>query len=119
MGLAEELDKAIGRAALKVQAEVQKNCPVKTGRLRNSIVTDKVDGVWTVGTNLEYAEYVEAGAEPHVIRPKNKQFLRFQIGEKVIFTKQVNHPGQSGKFMFLNASRKAQDFLDAELKKLK
>lgn len=37
--------------------------------------------------------FMEEGTAPHVIKPKNKKALRFTIGGKTIFAKQVNHPG--------------------------
>lgn len=46
-----------------VQASAKRLCPVKTGQLRNSItVTDIPDEVGVeVGSNVEYAAYVEYG----------------------------------------------------------
>lgn len=55
----------IGRACKRIQAAAKQNCPVDTGRLRASIVTD-VQGdsgtvTGTVATAVEYATYVEFG----------------------------------------------------------
>ena len=50
----------IGKVALFTQAEVKRNTPVITGRLRNSIVAvNRGEGVWIVGTNVNYAGKVE------------------------------------------------------------
>lgn len=61
----EALGKGIGRACARIQADAKQNCVVDTGRLRASIVTDvHTEGntvVGTVGTNVEYAPYVEFG----------------------------------------------------------
>lgn len=48
---------AIGKAA---EAHAKAECPVDTGRLRNSISHNVVDndGIY-IGTNVEYAPYVE------------------------------------------------------------
>jgi hypothetical protein len=52
--------------------------------------TGSSDELW----GLYYGQYVITGTRPHVIKPKNKKFLRFVVeGDKVVFTKLVNHPG--------------------------
>lgn len=61
----EALKKGVGRACARIQADAKRNCVVDTGRLRASIVTEvHTEGntvVGTVGTNVEYAPYVEFG----------------------------------------------------------
>lgn len=117
MVLDKEVEKALGIAALKIQNEVKLNSPVRTGRLRNSIVADKINGVWTIGTNLDYAEHVEIGVAPHVIKPKEKKALFWAGAEHPV--KEVKHPGFEGRNMFLKASIKSKDIIRAELDKLK
>lgn len=46
-----------------------------------------------VSNNKEYAAYQQFGTRPFVIRPKNKPYLRFQIGDKWITKKEIRHPG--------------------------
>ena len=72
--------------------------PVDTGRLRASIRMESrrtftLKTVWTVGSDVYYAPYVNDGTRPHVIRPKTKQALRFMVGGRVVFARVVNHPG--------------------------
>lgn len=59
------LEQGIYKAGLLVEGDAKRLCPVDTGRLRSSIATTKgYDGdncVATVGTNVEYAPYVEFG----------------------------------------------------------
>jgi hypothetical protein len=59
------------------------------------------DKNWIIGTNVDYAEQIEIGMAPTVIRPKNAKALKFTIGGKTIFAKKVNHPGFKGSHMFL------------------
>ena len=60
---------AIGAAA---EANAKEICPVDTGRLRNSIThTQDGDNAY-IGTNVEYAPYVEFGTS----RRKAKPYLR-------------------------------------------
>ena len=65
-----KLGKIVELAALEVEAEAKRNCPVDTGRLRNSITTAK-EGKTTayVGTNTEYAPYVEFGTHKMRAQP--------------------------------------------------
>lgn len=66
----EDLDEAIKRALERVglQAEsfAKANCPVDTGNLRNSIThTLEGDRSVMIGTNTQYAPYVEFGTGIH------------------------------------------------------
>ena len=53
--------------------------------------------------NEEYGDvvkFLEFGTKPHIIKPKDKSVLNFQIGGKEIFAKFVRHPGiQARKFI--------------------
>ena len=59
------LKTAMEKACLIVEADAKKNCPVDDGQLRQSITHDvstdngTIEG--TIGTNVEYAPYVEIG----------------------------------------------------------
>ncbi len=56
-----DLDEVLNKACILVENDAKRNAPVNTGNLRNSI-THKVDGTeGVVGTNVEYAPYVEFG----------------------------------------------------------
>lgn len=62
-------DRALGRAlekcGLAAEGYAKRLCPVKTGRLRNSITHTTMDedgkAFAVIGTNVEYAAYVELG----------------------------------------------------------
>jgi len=57
----------------KAESYAKKLCPVKTGRLRNSIAHAQVDErTEVIGSNVEYAPYVELGTH----KRKPKPFLR-------------------------------------------
>lgn len=55
------VSKALNRACLVVENEAKRLCPVDTGDLRNSINHEVHNNVGIVGTNKEYAPYVEFG----------------------------------------------------------
>lgn len=61
------------RAGLAVQSEARKLCPVDTGRLRASIVSvpskDSRGPYVDVGTNVDYAPFVEYGTQHSPAQP--------------------------------------------------
>jgi len=72
--------------------------PVRTGRLRSSIRAEEprifsLRGSVKVGSDLEYAAFVNDGTRPHIIRPRRAQVLRFTVGGRTVFAKVVHHPG--------------------------
>ena len=59
---------AMRDATMLVTAEAKRNAPVDTGRLRSSIVPEvrqgnPIEGI--VGSNVDYAPYMELGTRPH------------------------------------------------------
>lgn len=75
---AQQVEQAIGSAiakaltmiGLKAEGNAKAICPVDTGRLRNSITNaiDIDENAVYIGTNVEYAPYVELGTmrqDPH------------------------------------------------------
>ena len=82
--------------------------PVDTGRLRASIrnrVDSSGDPVGRISTNIEYAPHVEFGTRPHVIRARNAKALRFRWHGRIVYFKQVNHPGTAAKSFLRRALR--------------
>lgn len=68
-----QVNAAIVGAALDCEALAKLHCPVDTGRLRASIETTQTEhqGAVTarVGTNVEYAPYVEFGTSQQAAQP--------------------------------------------------
>lgn len=68
-----EVAKDLMRRALQVDNAAKQLCPVDTGRLRSSITNELgQDGeglVATIGTNVEYAVYVELGTRNMAAQP--------------------------------------------------
>lgn len=71
-----ELKKAIARGleaiGLAAEAHAKAKCPVDTGNLRNSITHTHDKDAAYIGTNMEYAPYVELGTS----RTREHPFLR-------------------------------------------
>lgn len=80
------------------QHEVGKH--VVTGALERSLSL-KPEGTdaWIIGHDTQHAPhaiFVHFGARAHVIRPKERQALRWPGGNGFIFAKWVKHPGYAG-----------------------
>lgn len=101
----DRMDEAGPRIALAFQEQLQIEAPVDTSRLRGSIKVKYVKGVLIISA-VDYIIYVVFGTKPHVIRPKNKKALAFEVGKKerlgrkegpgkanIVITKKVMHPG--------------------------
>ena len=65
----EGLQKDIEKAALTLEKNAKQNCPVDTGKLRASITTEVGNLEAEVGTNVEYALYVEFGTSKQSAQP--------------------------------------------------
>lgn len=81
----------VDRAGKLVEGSAKGNAPVRTGHLRRSI-TSRAEAVGSgaqaiVGTAVPYARWVEEGRGPVVAR--RGRFLRFEIGGRVIYARQV------------------------------
>ncbi len=89
----ERLEKALPRIVIRFQNELVLASPVDTGRLRNSIkVIVYEEGL--IIFMVDYGKFVEFGTPPHIIKPKDKEALKFKVkGGKPIFAKVVKHPG--------------------------
>jgi len=60
------------KATLLVERSAKEKCPVKTGTLKRSITHDIEGSTAVVGTNVEYAPFVEMGTSKWAGKP----FLR-------------------------------------------
>ncbi len=88
----EAIEKSLPRIAIRLQNELVLAAPVDTGHLRNSIKVTS-DGMTLTISMVNYGIYVEFGTPPHLIKPKDKQALKFKAGGKEVFAKIVRHPG--------------------------
>lgn len=63
------INKALTASALVVEGQAKALCPVDTGNLRNSITHDVEGKEARVGTNVEYAPFVELGTVKMAAQP--------------------------------------------------
>lgn len=80
-----------------IENDLQRNVPVRTGRLRDSITREVYDDRAIIRTNSGYGRFVNNGTRPHDIFPRFGRFLRFEINGRVIYAKRVRHPGFTGR----------------------
>lgn len=86
--LAEKKPIALEKCGLVAEGYAKRLCPVDTGRLRNSIThttRSEPEPVEYIGTNVEYAPYVELGTK----RTKAQPYLRPAIADHVDEYKQI------------------------------
>ena len=94
-----ELKKAVTSSCLLVEKDAKKLCPVDTGRLRSSITHEVLEVTKSnfggrVGTNVEYAPYIEFGtkrnrkATPFLYFAMQRNFdkIRKLLGHTVVET---------------------------------
>ena len=60
-------------------------------------------GVVRGAQDVPYARYLEEGTRPHIIEPKTKKALAFQMGGEYLAFRRVHHPGNRA-FRFLRGS---------------
>lgn len=60
-GIEQAKARALEKIGLAAEGYAKRLCPVDTGNLRNSITHDTDDEAAYIGTNVEYAVYVEMG----------------------------------------------------------
>jgi HK97 gp10 family phage protein len=63
------IERGIQKGCLRVEASAKLNAPVDTGNLRASITTDVQGLQGEVGTNVEYAAYMELGTSKMKAHP--------------------------------------------------
>jgi hypothetical protein len=75
----EVVERAARAGAFAALQAAQRKAPVDKGRLRASLnARRRSPTLWTVGTNVRYARWVEKGTRGgRIIRPKNKRALAF------------------------------------------
>lgn len=103
----------------------QGRIPFDTGDLRKSInVTNEGIGEYSVGSTLPYAAAVHDGRKETTIKPNlgwnpphgdrkstdpQKARLRFMIGGKIVFARQVKQPAREGKPFLREAAQEVRN----------
>ena len=121
-----EFTLSLFRSVHKVIDEGKSFTP-RTGHLQQSIRVDLSnvnEGKAEIVADASYAQFVEFGTKPHVIKPKRRQTLRWATEEGYIFAKLVRHPGSKPYPFFRKAIEEGleeakKEFVQAFLEELR
>jgi hypothetical protein len=119
-----DVNKEVLSSALRVTADakmnIYRNRSIKTSNLWKNITYRHIPSKYgaEVYTRVFYAEYVEEGTKPHVIKVKNAKALHFKVGGKDVFVKKVNHPGTRAKPFMQPAADKERPIYIENLKRV-
>lgn len=97
-----ECQKFLVSRARRVQRNARRLAPGRMGRQVNAVIVGKHV---RVESNHPATMFVIRGTRKHIIRPRYRKALRFQIRGRTVFAKIVHHPGT-----------KANDFLTKALR---
>ena len=87
--------RAVQTAAPRLESELKRTSPVKTGTMRGRTTVAAAGLTATATIDTGYASYVREGTPPHTITAKRAAVLSFfwpRVGRQVFF-RTVNHPG--------------------------
>jgi len=91
------------RRMLRAQISAERLVRVRTGTLlatihRERSTVRRLPAVEVVAgrARMKYTMLEHDGTAPHIIRARRKKSLRFTVGGKVVFRRQVRHPGTTG-----------------------
>ena len=105
-----EVEGAIRKSTLSIESQAKTNLTnngsVQTGHLMRSISHKVYINEGIVSANTKYAEGVEKGTRPHIIRAKKKKALYWQGANHPV--KVVNHPGSRAKPYLVPALKSEQ-----------
>jgi hypothetical protein len=87
-----QIASGITNMALRAEALIKKSTPVDTGRLRSSITTQSDGMMSRIGTNVEYASFVEYGT--HVMEPRHVEGTQARVLGKGPFAYAMEQLGE-------------------------
>lgn len=106
-----DLGRNLDRRASRVQMGMRFRVRVRSGKLISSVrkhpgvsaTTQYVD-ILAGGKGAPYVMIEHDGSRPHVIRARRRRALRIPVGGgRVIFRRQVRHPGTTGTFFMIRS----------------
>jgi hypothetical protein len=84
----------LARRTERTAGIAEEEAPGSMGRYVSWVVEDGPGGLRGVITcDHPKVRLVLDGTRPHLIRPRNRKALRFEVGGSVVFAKLVRHPG--------------------------
>ncbi len=111
-GMTRDIAHGAAQALREGQRAARSAAPVKTGELARSIdfkissaSANSVEG--ELFADAPHALYVSEGTRQHFIRPRRRNFLRFVVDGRVVFSRLVLHPGTKPSDFFEGIGRQA------------
>lgn len=107
----QDLSRNLDKRASRVQMGMRFRVRVRSGKLISTIrknpgvlaTTQYVD-ILAGGKGANYVMIEEQGSRPHVIRARRRKALRIPVGGgRVIFRRQVFHPGTTGSYFMIRS----------------
>lgn len=88
------VERSLAKRTQRVAEIAQREAPGHMGDFVTWKITEGPKGLQgVVVCNHPAVLLVLKGTVPHLIRPRRKQFLRFEVDGRVVYTKLVRHPG--------------------------
>ena len=104
-GLAEldkEAQKFLLSRARRVQRNARRMAPGRMGRRVNAVIVGKHV---RIESSHPATMYVINGTRPHLIRPRTRKVLKFNVKGRTVFARLVHHPGTKANDFLLKALR--------------
>lgn len=76
-----------------IKDEITEQGLIKTGAYRASVFNWVEGNTAFIASGVKYANWLERGTDPYIIRPKSRKSLKFDAGGTTVFSKVVHHPG--------------------------
>lgn len=94
-------------AAADMKTRYRRAAPYATGATQESVDlvnfrASNTQIACTAQATTPQALYTDQGTHPHTIRPRKAKALRFRIGGRVVFAREVHHPGNKATRWFSN-----------------
>lgn len=94
-------------ACAEMKTAYRRAAPYKSGDTQESVDVVSFRGspserIATAQATTPQALYTDQGTRPHTIRPRRAKVLRFRIGARVVFAREVHHPGTPATRWFSN-----------------
>lgn len=106
-----EAQRRVRRVVRRTEALSAIGCPVDTGNLRASrrsgVTARGLTVVGEVAYEAEYAAAVHNGRRALTIRAKGNGRLKFEIGGRTVYARQVHQPARAGRPFLTTALREA------------
>ena len=87
----------LAKRGARVVRAAKRQVGVDTGRLKESIkmlhYRDTRGQYLWIGSKERHAYMHHEGTKPHIIVPREAPILRFRAGSRIVYTREVQHPG--------------------------